>query len=822
MNPKGVAMPWSSDEIIFSENSIPDKALLPNDIIGRKACGLLSIPRAWRLPFFVIKTEAYQQWLAAASEKERNKLLAEASQAIFDLVKTWTASWPRGIIIRSSAVNETLHDRGTYDSHPLPADYNLLTIAEAVAAIFSHFLKNAKKEESIALIIQPLISQKYLGHLSNEVRVSDSPTKWEYSFGSTMERFDSRRDPAPNSSKILNTKFKEILGRLKSLGNWATSLNRGRVHIEWLWDDDKNIIWLLQIDFEDEAPDIGKDPRNFLREADTEPCGRIPKKSIIRRATFKKDTGWKKVDAVRTFLSVDVTPYPELFLINGQSLEIALRTKRAKQKLQNDIAAISNGRAVCRTDYKGGLPKDKVNLPRTDSVSPEKALLFLEKTFKLLIQKGAKAKDICFILHKFIPARASAWAMASPDNQIVIIDSLWGVPDGLAYYPHDSFQVDAKLRKIVSERPRYKPFYIQESKNGSWNQIQVNRKVARSRSLLKKDLLEISKTTYNLAKAKNTKILVMWFCGIPETVKTPRNLPWFIMEPEANAPSTAAPHIPHISIRNKADIEKASTIASKHGLLLEPDIPFVRDNNFLDKITALALQKDWPVIVQGSTLAHAYYKLQANNVTVYPSDVPKYTRPRNRQVFKKLVRDDIPARIEALGEKVVLAKIPKSEARPALLAKLFEEAIELKNAKAPDAVLEEIADLLEVIKSISSATGIRWEEVQAAAENKRKERGSFIDGVVLMETSWHSANEEAAPAKSNLISLSALEQIKHTVSGTEINYPSLLNSNNGQETTLPSGQKIRVRITTNGLIIEEVKPLDLSSSEQLELKFDES
>jgi hypothetical protein len=52
--------------------------------------------------------------------------------------------------------------------------------------------------------------------------------------------------------------------------------------------------------------------------------------------------------------------------------------------------------------------------------------------------RGATPNEVCFIFHKFIPAIGAAWALAKPDQQVVRVDSLWGLPDGLQYLPHDS------------------------------------------------------------------------------------------------------------------------------------------------------------------------------------------------------------------------------------------------------------------------------------------------------------------------------------------------------------------------------------------------
>ena len=166
------------------------------------------------------------------------------------------------------------------------------------------------------------------------------------------------------------------------------------------------------------------------------------------------------------------------------------------------------------------------------------------------------------------------------------------------------------------------------------------------------------------------------------------------------------------------------------------------------------------------------------------------------------MRDEIPTKIETRGERAVRAKIPKSEARAALIAKLFEEAIELKNATSHDATLGELADVLEVIKSISEVAGIDWLKVEKAADEKRAERGSFKEGVVLLETSKHFMGEDKDGEQQ--ISLRNLSKIETSPDGTLINFYKVLDIiRKGARISLSSGTKLEMSISPNGILIKE-------------------
>ena len=51
-----------------------------------------------------------------------------------------------------------------------------------------------------------------------------------------------------------------------------------------------------------------------------------------------------------------------------------------------------------------------------------------------------------------------------------------------------------------------------------------------------------------------------------------------------------------------------------------------------------------------------------------------------------------------------------------------------------DKMVEELADLLEVITSICDITGLKLNDLVSLAEKKRVERGGFQSGIILIGT----------------------------------------------------------------------------------------
>ena len=92
----------------------------------------------------------------------------------------------------------------------------------------------------------------------------------------------------------------------------------------------------------------------------------------------------------------------------------------------------------------------------------------------------------------------------------------------------------------------------------------------------------------------------------------------------------------------------------------------------------------------------------------------------------KLIRDRLADELRARGVPVWRIEDPE-ELRAALVAKLFEEAYELAKARGREA-LEEAADLLEALLALLRLEGFGLEELLAARDAKRRERGGFDAG----------------------------------------------------------------------------------------------
>jgi predicted house-cleaning noncanonical NTP pyrophosphatase (MazG superfamily) len=91
----------------------------------------------------------------------------------------------------------------------------------------------------------------------------------------------------------------------------------------------------------------------------------------------------------------------------------------------------------------------------------------------------------------------------------------------------------------------------------------------------------------------------------------------------------------------------------------------------------------------------------------------------------KLVRDNIPDIIRASGRTPRVTTLAAGPYRVALRDKLREEVDELIAARTVDAVIEEAADILEVLTAIAAEHGVTLDDILDAAQRKRAEAGGF-------------------------------------------------------------------------------------------------
>lgn len=100
------------------------------------------------------------------------------------------------------------------------------------------------------------------------------------------------------------------------------------------------------------------------------------------------------------------------------------------------------------------------------------------------------------------------------------------------------------------------------------------------------------------------------------------------------------------------------------------------------------------------------------------------------RIYNKLVRDQIPNIIKEKGETPVIRALNEDEYKKALEEKLYEEYKEVIAASGEER-LEELADMLEVIKTLARLENKDLNDIIMRANKKSVKRGAFNEKIFL-------------------------------------------------------------------------------------------
>ena len=102
------------------------------------------------------------------------------------------------------------------------------------------------------------------------------------------------------------------------------------------------------------------------------------------------------------------------------------------------------------------------------------------------------------------------------------------------------------------------------------------------------------------------------------------------------------------------------------------------------------------------------------------------------KVYNKLVRDKVPQTMQNEGKVVYYSMLDGDNLRKMLKIKLIEEARELSKAKTKEEMVNELADIREVLDTIYEVFDIQEIDVDLAKHKKAQERGDFKSGTYLV------------------------------------------------------------------------------------------
>ena len=100
------------------------------------------------------------------------------------------------------------------------------------------------------------------------------------------------------------------------------------------------------------------------------------------------------------------------------------------------------------------------------------------------------------------------------------------------------------------------------------------------------------------------------------------------------------------------------------------------------------------------------------------------------RVYNKLVRDNIPNIIKEKGETPIIKILDDIQYKSELEKKLYEEYKEVIEASGDERV-EELADMLEIIRALAKLENKSLEDIISIADKKNEKRGAFEDMIFL-------------------------------------------------------------------------------------------
>lgn len=687
-----------------------------------------------------------------------------------------TQTAPAELIVRSSAPEEDIDMRGRFDSKCCSPDCN--DLAAKLQAVAYQTADDAAPSTGrhtpvCGPIVQVYIKQDCIGHLSNEYRHAQRSVDFlfEAEFhnagGGTMNAPVSFRLERPVGPPPTNTppavserpSPRDIEDALRVVASWLAAQNI-RALVEWVAHAGQ--LFVVQLDIDRLPPRV--QPMSELPSLrPTTPRSDPWKPAAFRMLTPETDFSGLRKTRSHLLLQNAGAFVPPIYVTANVGLDIL----DLNSSLWSDLRQLLHTPAVIRFDVPLSRP-DWTNLPTIGPVSSiDEAGAKVQTAVRAVQERGIGLDELAVVVHHFIAARASAWSEAQPASPEVRIDAIWGLPDGLQTFVHDSIVCDLSST-ITIPHVRYKDRFIDIDATGAWVTRKAYPGLARELACDLGVAREIAELTSRVAASTGRSVRVMWFLDVVQGGggTTPPAMPWIVVEgetshglpplyigaaPKAEGLRRLADLHPRKAVANNKDLAVFERNAATMDLggryvLFQPDASVVRDRDFLKAFATVVrgLPNQWKVLYAGSVLAHIPYQLQQLGVSVLPL-YAEVRRPR-RTFSRKLVRDKVPARITAGGEHAEVLELDKGEYLLALRQKLVEEALEVAYATDDEELREELADLLAVAKALVKGSAVHsWEEVEEAEAEKRMRTGGFERRLYLRATGYEPTQAQIIP-----------------------------------------------------------------------------
>ncbi|WP_452597583.1 nucleoside triphosphate pyrophosphohydrolase, partial [Pontimicrobium sp. MEBiC01747] len=686
----------------YLNNEQIDLSLFKNSF-GLKSLGLLKILE-YTPKFLLLSNELFK-----LSKGDNNIFKKNLKNVVQEIISVFGSE--EEIIIRSSGIDENINQRGMFSSKIILAGLNEINLNKTINSLYFDFENNKLSEEStICLIVQIYIKPIAKGHLSNERRVSRNNNTWVYEIEESnlnhlknIDRIRSKKTKSTQKINMFLQSSKEIEIVLRNFSGIFIEDDK-RFHIEWVYGKSK--MYIVQIDTENKFEGITPGSRWKYNRINTS-----NEYYKILKSVSEFGSNWKKLKSVETFKKCNL-PHGNIFILQDENIFNQITNDVFVTDLEEDLKKLLQNPIVIRTDCNE--MENTFLLPRTTTISLIKECkFFLSNTLKKFKKEGVAFHNICFLMHHYISSKACALTLAKPDIPRVRVDSTWGLPDGLHCFPYDTFEVNV-FTEEVKKTLNSKHEYLDCNLEGDWIAVKSGWDWDWKPSLTENQLDKIANFSYEVAKELNKPVGIMFFVGVDELTLYPEVLPWYYTLEVPDSTFEASEIIfPKktfiISEPKELNQLKQSALSKDTVVKLKLNPKHIRNHKFITEIGQYLSKKDIPLILEGSILSHVFYILKRLNVNLKCTDPFKIDYPK--QSFNKLVRDLIPTKISSHGELPIIQSLSKDLLVDKLKGKAIEEAYELFREKDKDNILEEMADLYEILISLSTLLGESFEKV---------------------------------------------------------------------------------------------------------------
>jgi hypothetical protein len=623
----------------------PDGLIEPSfaQIFGRKAEGLRSLPEQWVPPYFLLPATLHERWRSFSADPVNVQLERSERHELEEAIDVLGNKGASQLLIRSSTDFEGLQARGLFTS--FNADPTLSSVLEGVTKLYRTAVEAADNYLRLGVVVQKCIKPIWcMGHLSNERRVSRDPVHWLCEIEDRARSSLAGVIPVPSvgsaskhrqlrlGEELACTSEDELRDLWGALATWTVDQGM-RVHFEWVWDG--SVLWLVQADrdmvFQDPGPRAAEIPVDIHAQSDDfAPTAR----GVLQLAMELPEGLSQKADSLRTFSKHGLPVAPIWAWHAAVDDARALAEGHLPRALGDDLAALTTKSLIIRTDLPSStIEEERLFLPHSQTVTTlDQAAFFLSNICQELLAREVLHGGAVFLFHHYVPALASALCYSGPDTDIVLVESTWGLPDGLQYCARDSFRIDRAGSRKTCRRVRYKDTILDVVNDGSWATRPLGAPWDWEPSLSDEEIHTIGTGTAMVSSGVGLPLQIMWLAGVRDG-RNPDCLPWHIL-PAGPPPSAHPVHEAsmegltrrkRLQVSTEEDLEQAAGWLGSGGegsalIELRPLTPLLRSKAFLAAAARTANQFQTPVILHGSILSHAYYILRRAGVVVLPPD----------------------------------------------------------------------------------------------------------------------------------------------------------------------------------------------------------